>query len=251
MTNSSLATVTAISPNKNVMTNKKLRRLTPHCFVGQVTAKRGLEVFMPKSRQASCNYVIGKDGDIGLCVEEKDRSWCSSSRENDEQAITFEIASDTKSPYAITDKALNSLINLMVDICKRNGKTHITWISNKTKALAYTPANDELLITVHRWFKNKACPGDYIMGKLPYIVEQVNAKLKPSTSVLYRVQVGAFSVKSNADKLDSELKAKGYSTIIKHDTLYRVQVGAFSVKTNAENMAKELQSKGYSTIIKN
>ena len=130
VTNSPLATVTMISPNRTPNRNHAIDTITIHCFVGQVTAKRGCEVFQPSSKQASCNYVVGKDGDIGLCVEEKDRSWCTggtmkvngiSGSSNDYQAVTIEVASDTTHPYAITDKAMAALIELCADICRRNG----------------------------------------------------------------------------------------------------------------------------------
>ena len=129
-TNSSLATVKMISPNKTVNRNHVIDTITIHCFVGQVTAKRGCEVFQPSSKQASCNYVVGYDGSIGLCVEEKDRSWCTggtmkvngiSGSSNDYQAVTIEVASNTTHPYAITDKAMAALIELCADICRRNG----------------------------------------------------------------------------------------------------------------------------------
>lgn len=176
-TNSSLVNYTKISPNKTSPRNHVIDRLTVHCFVGQVTAKRGCEVFQNKSRNASCNYVIGKDGDIGLCVEEKDRSWCSSNKDNDMRAITFEVASDAKHPYAVSDAALNALIDLITDICKRNGKKKVLWFADKNKTLTYNPKSDEIVMTVHRWFANKACPGDYLYGKHAYIAEQVNKRL--------------------------------------------------------------------------
>jgi hypothetical protein len=162
MSNSNLVTVTQISPNKNSPRNHAIDRITIHCFVGQVTAKRGCEVFQPTSKQASCNYVVGYDGSIGLCVEEKDRSWCSSNSANDHRAVTIETASETVAPYKVTDKAYNALLDLVTDICKRNGKTKILWFGDKNKTLAYTPKANEMVMTVHRWFANKSCPGDYL-----------------------------------------------------------------------------------------
>lgn len=176
-TNSPLVNYTKISPNKTSPRNHEIDTLTIHCFVGQVTAKRGCEVFQNKTRQASCNYVVGYDGSIGLCVEEKDRSWCSSNKANDMRAITFEVASDTKHPYTVSDKALGTLIDLIVDICKRNGKKKVLWFANKNKTLAYNPKPDEMIMTVHRWFAAKACPGDYLYEKHTYIAEQVNKRL--------------------------------------------------------------------------
>ena len=107
MSNSSLATYTLISPNKNSPRNHKIDTISIHCFVGQVTAKRGCEVFQPSSEQASCNYVVGYDGSIGLCVEEKDRSWCTSSSSNDHRAITIETASENKAPNYGSKGAIN------------------------------------------------------------------------------------------------------------------------------------------------
>ena len=121
MSNSNLVSYTKISPNKNSPRNHAIDRITIHCFVGQVTAKRGCEVFQPTSKQASCNYVVGYDGSIGLCVDEGDRSWCSSSSANDNRAVTIETASETVHPYKVTDKAYSALSARVTDICKRNG----------------------------------------------------------------------------------------------------------------------------------
>lgn len=191
-TNSSLATVRMISPNRTLNRNHAIDTITIHCFVGQVTAKRGCEVFQSSSRKASCNYVVGYDGSIGLCVEEKDRSWCSggtdrkgnpirvngiSGSSNDYQAVTIEVASDTKHSYAITDKAMAALIELCADICRRNGIKQLLWKGDKKLVGKVAQQN----LTVHRWFANKACPGDYIYERLGDIAAKVNAKLGVSS----------------------------------------------------------------------
>lgn len=181
-TNSSLASVTLISPNKNSPRNHAIDTVSVHCFVGQVTAKRGCEVFQPTSKQASCNYVVGLDGTIGLCVEEKDRSWCTSSAANDNRAVTIEVASDTADPYAVTAKAYAALLDLLTDICKRNGKTKLIWLGDKAKSLAYTPAAGEMLMTVHRWFAAKACPGEYLYSRHAAIAAEVTKRLSGATA---------------------------------------------------------------------
>lgn len=178
MSNSPLVTYTKISPNRTSPRNHAIDRITIHCFVGQVTVQQGCEVFQPVSRQASCNYVVGKDGAIGLCVEEKDRSWCSSNGANDHRAITFEVASDNTHPYAVTDAALHATIDLCEDICRRYGKTKLLWFGDKDKTLAYTPKPDEIVMTVHRWFAAKACPGDYLYERHGMIAEEVTKRLK-------------------------------------------------------------------------
>lgn len=183
MSDSPLATYTRITKNKTTMTNKTINRISIHCFVGQVTAKRGVDYFATTDRQASCNYVVGYDGSIGLSVNEKDRSWCTSSSNNDKQAITIEVASEAKHPYTITDAAYQALLNLITDICQRNGKTKVIWNSNKDQALAYTPASNEVVLTVHRWFANKACPGDYLYNKHGEIAATVTDRLNPPAAI--------------------------------------------------------------------
>lgn len=187
LSNSSLVSVTQISPNKNAPRNHKIDTITIHCYVGQIAAKNMLRYFARGDVKASANYVIGKDGEIGLCVPESDRSWCSSNAPNDHRAITIECASDTVSPYAINDKVMNSLIDLLVDICKRNDIKSLKWKADKSLIGKIDKQN----ITVHRWFANKACPGDYIYTRLGSIAEIVNSKLEhpKQTDVPFTVKV--------------------------------------------------------------
>ena len=182
MSNSSLATYTLISPNKNSPRNHKIDTISIHCFVSQVTAKRGCEVFQPSSEQASCNYVVGYDGSIGLCVEEKDRSWCTSSSSNDHRAITIETASENKAPYKVTAAAYAALLDLVTDICRRNGAKKLLWFGDKAKTLAYAPKSGEMVMTVHRWFANKSCPGDYLYNLHGEIAAEVTKRLGGSSS---------------------------------------------------------------------
>lgn len=176
MSISPLVTYTGLTLNCNSPRNHVIDRLTIHCFVGQVNAKRGCEVFQ-NSTASSCNYVVGFDGSIGLSVDEKNRSWCTSSKENDHRAVTIECASDNFHPYAVTDKAYAALLDLVTDICRRNSKTKLVWFGNKEKALAYTPNADEMVMTVHRWYANKACPGDWLYQRHNAIMDEVNSRL--------------------------------------------------------------------------
>ena len=177
MSKSSLTDCKILSPNHSGKRTHKIDRITPHCVVGQLSAESIGHCFDNKNRKASCNYGIAKDGRVCLIVDEDNRSWCTSSNSNDQRAITIECASDSKHPYAFTDACYNKLIDLTVDICKRYGKTKLVWISNKEQALAYEIKDNELLITVHRWFANKSCPGDWMMSKMEDYVEKVNNKL--------------------------------------------------------------------------
>jgi len=214
MSNSSLVSYTKISPNKTSPRTQKIDTITIHCVVGQCTVETLGNIFADPSRKASANYGIGKDGRIGMYVEEKDRSWCSSNAANDNRAITIEVASDTKHPYAINDAAYKSLIDLLVDICKRNGITELKWKADK-KLIGQPHLQN---MTVHRWFANKACPGDYLYERHGQIAAAVNARLNktttPAKTVLYRVQVGAFSKRENADKMLAKLKAAGFDGIV-------------------------------------
>lgn len=217
-TNSSLVSYTKLSPNHSGLRTHSIDRITPHCVVGQLSAESICGCFTSTSRQASCNYGIGKDGRVSLCVEEKNRSWCSSSNANDQRAVTIECASDMQEPYAMNDAVYASLVKLCTDICKRNGKAKLLWLGDKTKTLNYSPKADEMVLTVHRWFANKSCPGNWLYARLGDLAAKVTANLgsapsAPSTPAaenhLYRVrknwkdaqsQKGAFRILENAKK---------------------------------------------------
>ena len=253
-TNSSLVSYTKLSPNHSGQRTHSIDRITPHCVVGQLTAESICGCFTSPSREASCNYGIGKDGKIALCVEEKNRSWCSSSSANDQRAVTIECASDLNHPYAMTNAVYNSLVKLCTDICKRNGKKKLLWLGDKNKTLNYSPKSDEMVLTVHRWFANKSCPGDWLYSRLGDLASKVTAKLGGNTSAntgtLYRVQTGAFSKKANADAMEKKLKAKGFDTyMVQSGGLYKVQVGAYSIMANAETMMEKVKAAGFDAFI--
>lgn len=172
MSNSSLVDYTKISPNKNTRKHK-IDTITIHCVVGQLSVETLGSIFSKPSKKASCNYGIGADGRIGMYVEEKDRSWCSSNAANDHRAITIECASDSKHPYTINSKVYKTLIELCTDICKRNGIKELKWKGDKRLIGQVDKQN----MTVHRWFANKSCPGDYIYNRLGKIAKEVNDKL--------------------------------------------------------------------------
>ena len=214
-TNSSLISYKKISPNKTSPRNHIIDTITIHCMAGDLTIESCGNIFYNKSNQASSNYGIGSDGRIAMYVEEKDRSWASSNRENDYRAITIEVANDGGAPdWHVSDKAMNSLIELITDICRRNNIKELKWKADKSLIGQVDKQN----MTVHRWFKNKECPGDYLYKKHTYIANEVNKKLgintipnNPSTplqaNVKYRVrksfanassQIGAYNSLDNA-----------------------------------------------------
>lgn len=177
MSNSKLVTVTKISPNRNSPRNAAICYITPHCVVGQLPVESVLNMFALTSRQASSNYIIGYDATVALCVEEKDRSWCSSSSWNDNRAITIECASDNYYPYEFNWIVYMKLVDLCVDICQRNGKSKLLWLGSKEKTLNYAPKANEMVLTAHRWYASTACPGDWMYARMGDLASRVTAKL--------------------------------------------------------------------------
>lgn len=175
--NSPLVAYTKLSPNHSGLRNHSIDRITPHCVVGQCSVETLGEIFSPIERQASSNYGIGADGRVGMYVEECNRSWCSSNGVNDNHAVTIECASDAQEPYAFNNVVYAKLIDLCVDICKRNGKTKLIWIPDQGKALGYNLASNEMLLTVHRWFALKSCPGDWMYARMGDLASKVTARL--------------------------------------------------------------------------
>lgn len=178
-TNSSLVSYTKISPNKSSPRNHAIDTITIHCVVGQCSVETLGNVFAPTSRQASSNYGVGVDGRIGMYVEEKDRSWCSSNAANDNRAITIEVASDTTEPYAVNAKAYAALLDLVTDICKRNGIKKLVWSTNKNERVNHLNGCN---MTVHRDYDNKSCPGTYLYNKHGEIAAEVNKRLGSSST---------------------------------------------------------------------
>lgn len=210
-TNSSLVSYTNLSKNHSGERNHIIDTITIHCVVGQWTSKQGCDYFASTSRKASCNYIIGKNGDVGLCVEEKNRSWCSSNSQNDNRAITIEVASDTVSPYKITDEALKSLINLCYDICKRNNIKALKFSYDKNERVNHL---NGVNMTCHRDFDNKTCPGDYIYSKEEYISQEVNKMLNNNANIVNNININ-ININENKDKFNYKKYADDYSDLKK------------------------------------
>lgn len=235
MSNSSLISYTKISPNKTSPRNHKIDTITIHCFVGQVTAKQGANAkhfvnYDPKNG-ASCNYVVGKDGDISLVVEEKDRSWCSSNRANDNRAITIEVASDTKAPYAITGRAMVGLIELCADICKRNGIKKLIWSNDKNARINHLNGCN---MTCHRDYASKSCPGDYIYSREEQIAQEVNRLLgvnESTTDIEYPVYT-------------KDTKEKFIEDVAKYVNIYKDKYG---IEVSSPIIAQACLESGYGT----
>lgn len=202
MSNSALVNYTKLSPNHSGKRKYPITKITIHHMAGNLSIETCGELFSKSSRQASSNYGIGTDGRVGLYVDEANRAWTSSNSDNDNRAITIEVANDGGAPYwHVSDKALAKLIDLCTDICKRNGIKQLNYTGDKTGNL-----------TMHKWFKATDCPGIYLGSKFPYIAAEVNKRLgQPAANVLYKVQIGAFSKKENAEKQLEKAKAAGFT----------------------------------------
>ena len=229
-TNSPLVDYTKLSPNHSGQRTHSIDRITPHCVVGQCSVETLGSIFTPTSKQASCNYGIGSDGRVALIVEEKNRSWCSSSNANDQRAITIECASDNTEPYAFKDVVYQKLITLCVDICKRNGKTKLIWLGDKDKTLNYTPASGEMVLTVHRWFANKSCPGSWMYARMGDLAAKVTAQLGGTAG--QEPQPSAPPTTGYPEKLTS-----GYYRVRKSWKDAKSQLGAYRILANAKVQA--------------
>ncbi len=165
--NSPLVDYIRISPNSNNPRNQPIRKITIHHVAGIATVEALGSIFARPERQASSNYGIGNDGQVGMYVDEKNRAWTSSSGDNDHQAITIEVSnSEIGGDWKVGELAYNKLIDLCVDICQRNGIEKLNFTGDESGNL-----------TMHKYFAATNCPGPYLESKFPDIAEEVNRRL--------------------------------------------------------------------------
>lgn len=195
MSNSSLVNYTKISPNSNNPRKYPITKITIHHAAGVASVEGLGSVFSRTSTGASANYGIGADGRVGMYVEEANRAWTSSNRDNDERAITIEVANSAKGGnWPVSDLVLAKLIDLCVDICQRNGIERLNYTGDKTGNL-----------TRHNMFAATTCPGPYLQSKFPYIAEEVNKRLG-SHVVVENQSESTQPVQSTGLKLGDEVK---------------------------------------------
>lgn len=205
MSNSSLVNYTKLSPNHSGERRHQIDTITIHHMAGNMSVETCGELFADPKRQASSNYAVGSDGRVAMYVEERNRAWTSGNAANDHRAVTIEVANDSLGPdWHVSDRALAKLIELCVDICRRNGIKKLNFTGDKTGNL-----------TMHKYFQPTLCPGPYLESKFSYIATEVNKRLKPQ--VLYRVQVGAFREKANAEAMLKRVRAAGFEGFIKEE----------------------------------
>lgn len=198
MSNSSLVNHVHLSPNYTPMSNKKNEVIVIHHMAGKLTVEQCGNVFAPASRKASSNYGVDGNGRIGLYVEEKNRSWATSSRAIDSRAITIEVANSVAGGnWPVSDKAMTSLINLCVDICKRNVIPRLNYTGDKSGNLQ-----------MHKWYAATGCPGAYLESKFPYIANEVNKRLNGNTTPSLPESSGTYTVQKG-DTLSSIARKYG------------------------------------------
>lgn len=208
MSNSKLVTYTKWSPNCTKPRNSTIKGVAIHCMAGNLSVETCGQVF--QSRDASSHYGIGSDGRIAQYVDEKNRAWCTS-HTIDHSIITIEVA-NTKAahPWPVSDAAYKSLINLLVDICKRNGIKKLLWQGNKSLMGQWDKQN----MVVHRWTAAKACPGDYLYNLHWQIAKEVNERLdvalKPKEDELNMTKAEFLKSLTNEEAYQLVAKANEY-----------------------------------------
>lgn len=236
MSNSSLVNYTRLSPNHSGKRNHVIDTITIHCMAGNCSVETCGNIFADEDRQTSSNYGVGSDGRIALYVDEANRSWCTSSASNDHRAVTIEVANDAGKPdWHVSNAALASLINLVTDICKRNGIKKLLWQGDKSLIGQVDKQN----MTVHRWFAAKACPGDYLYNLHPTIAAEVNARLGAGSNTGSTGTATSYRVKVTADVLNvrkgpgtgyaitAQIKDQGVYTIVEENSGWgRLKSGA-------------------------
>lgn len=166
--NSPLAEYIYLSPNADFPRENRIQKITIHHMGGDFSLEALAESFSQQDRRASSNYAIDSSGRVALYVEEANRAWTSSSRENDNQAVTIEVANDeTGGDWHVSDRAYSVLIELCVDICRRN----------EINELKFTK-DAEGNLTIHKMFSTETeCPGPYLESKMEEIAREVNWRL--------------------------------------------------------------------------
>ena len=179
MSNSKLVVYTKLSPHCTKPRQGKIKGISIHTMAGPGSVEGCGQVF--QTSEASSHYGIGPDGRIGQYVLEENRAWCCSHKV-DHQVVTIEVSSiqSYEEPYECTAAAFESLIDLCVDICQRNGIKKLIWKEGKQYCPAFTGNWAVCNMVPHRYTtdKGKSCPGDYLFGKYGEIAERVNARLK-------------------------------------------------------------------------
>lgn len=184
----------------------KVMKIVVHHMAGDLTLEQCQKVF--QNRKSSANYAIDSAGNIGQYVDENDRPWTTSGADPDNYCITIELANDDTKTWHISDNAINRCAELCADICKRYG----------IKKLYYDGKKGTLLR--HCDYSATACPGPYFKSKTDEFCNYVNMLINSQTTEktnneYYKVQLGAFKNKDNAEAYAEKLNKNGVPAIVK------------------------------------
>ena len=164
MSNSSLVSYTKISPNRSSRNGERITDIIPHHQAGNLSLQTLGNVFANPGRQASSTYGIDVYGGVGLYVDESERPWTTSNAVADRRAVTIEVAnSSTGGDWPVSDASWNTLVELCVDICRRNGIPKLVWTGGNLKT--------------HDMYAATNCPGPYLKSRMPQLADEVNKRL--------------------------------------------------------------------------
>ena len=166
--------------------NNKIEEITIHHMAGVLTAEQCGKIFQKKGRNASSHYGIGSDGKIASYVDESDIAWTNSNWKSNCKSVTIETSnSENGGTWKVSDNALNSLIKLVADIAKRNNLGILVKQKN---------------VTWHRMFSNTTCPGEYLLSKMDYIIDEANKINNNQNTNVDNTQ--AYTIKINTSELN-------------------------------------------------
>jgi len=220
MSNSPLVTYINLSPNHSGKRNHAIDRITVHYVAGNCTVETIGEIFSYYSRQASSNYGV-QGTNVGMYVEECNRSWCSGSGYNDNRAVTIECAN--LKDGSLTDSTWDTLVRLCVDICQRNGINRLVYTGDDTGNL-----------TKHKWYDDTDCPGPWLDVRFAALARQVNERLgtyNPDVPLVnfggtYRCNVDALNVRTKpTTNSDTVATYRRGQTVVLDD--WHVSVGGY------------------------
>lgn len=184
MRNSKLVNYTKLTPHCTKNRKHKIDTITIHHMAGNITVETCGQVF--QTRQASTNYGVDGRGRVGLYVDEGDRAWSTANPANDNRAVNIEVANCGSAPdWPVSDAAYAKLIELVADICRRNGIEKLVWGENRSDRVNHRNGCN---MTVHQDFMATSCPGPYLLERMPQIAAEVNVLLSQSSTDSSKVQ---------------------------------------------------------------
>ena len=174
------------SPNYTAQRQYKIDTIIIHCMAGTYDAKRCGQLFADPKKKASSHYGISSNGEIWQYVPEKYRAWTTggdkvcngwTGAQYDHRAVTIEVSNttlkNTNPAYQVSAEAMQSIIALCEDICRRNGMPQLLWANNPKLVGDASKQN----MALHRWFASKSCPGDFLVMCMANIALAVNQRL--------------------------------------------------------------------------